>query len=328
MQHIHWAYPDITGIKRSLNKQEQYDYEELRKKIKTEEPMKYEMPQPVKIPPLSHIPPLSIPTIPRESGLNQLQQLLLLNQSNLIQRYLQVLTLNRLAQQQQQSLLHLKRDDSETTCASFNSHSSFASPMKMPIILTKPVEPVRYIVEEDHEYTEKTVQKKNQKVSACKNYIALLCTGFARSILTAEAHSELMNFMNEVMEKKKGKFGSLESKSLGELRDYMLEHIHKDICGKRVKKTNKGRDFKVRNTEELEMLLSNKEGDDEMLRFRKETLKAMLDYFFKSKHYSEWLDKGMINKANQKFFLKNKDEIQKKFDNPTLYKPHFDYNSE
>jgi len=332
MQHIHWAYPEISGLKRTPpNKQDQYDYEELRKKIKAEEPIKANIPQPVKIPPLSRIPPLGLPSVHRETttGLNQLQQLLLLNQSNLLQRYLQVLTLNRLAQQQH-SLLNLKRDDSETTCASFTSQSSFSSPMKMPIILTKPLaaEPIRYIIEEDTDYVEKTTQKKNLKVSACKNYIALLCTGFARSILTAEADSELMSFMNGVMQAKKAKYESLQAKSLGELRDFMLEHIHKDICGKRVKKTNKGRDFKVRNTEELEMLLSPKEGDDDMLCFRKETLRAMIDYFFKSKHYAEWLDKGMINKANQNFFLKNKDEIQKKFDNPTLYKPHFDYNSE
>ena len=64
-----------------------------------------------------------------------------------------------------------------------------------------------------------------------------------------------------------------------------------------------------------------------MICFIKETLKVMLDYFFVSKYYGEWLDKGMINEANKSFFLKNKVEIQKKFNNPILYKPHFDYNS-
>jgi len=167
--------------------------------------------------------------------------------------------------------------------------------------------------------------KKMLKVSACKNYIALLCTGFARSMLVSDSCSALSAHMSLTIQHKRAKYSSLFEVSDEKLREMVLDYIQKDICGKRIKKSNKGRDFKVRNTEELEVLLNVKEGDDELSSFRKEVLKEMMEFFFASACYEEWLEKGMINDANKSFFLKNKCEIQKKFANPLTYKPHFDY---
>jgi len=322
------VYQDVAGLKRHLSSiSNDIPYAELKKKVKTEVLIKVEESEAVKKTFLPEIPPLSLPQTNSNMYLDYLKPLALLNQSNLLQKYIQLLTLNHLAgmAQQQRSVLNLKRDDSASTCSSYSSNTSFSSPTKVPILLTKPSE-VSSI--EIPKFIDSTISKKSSKVSACKNYIALLCTGFARSILTADPTSEIIEYLNQVIQRKKVKYSSLEGKSVQELREFILEHIHKDICGKKVKKTNKGRDFKVRNTEELEFLLTPKEGDNEVLYFRKETLKEMIDFFFTSNCYYDWLEKGMINEANRHFFLKNKLEIQKKFSNPTLYKPHFDYHSQ
>jgi len=274
----------------------------------------------------------TFPLQKEDSMLEQLKSLYLMKQNDLLQQYIQLVSINRLAEQQQlmrqKSILSVSRGDSNTSCASFSTSGSFSN-LQVPILLKKRSTPTPVVppLINIPKFNDACLAKKTAKVSACKNYIALLCTGFARSVLTANPDSQTFAHLHLTILHKKTKYASLTGMTDEELKTIIIEHIHKDICGKRVKKTNKGRDFKVRNTEELEVLLSIKEGDDELACFRKEVLKEMMQYFFVSSCYEDWLNKGMINEANKSFFLKNKVEIQKKFANPIIYKPHFDYNA-
>lgn len=104
-------------------------------------------------------------------------------------------------------------------------------------------------------------KKKAVRVSACKNYIGLICAGFARAILTMKADSEVKRHLEIVLNQKKAKFDSLEKKTVNELTESLRAYIYKHMCGKRVKKKNTERDFKIRNTEELDKLLTITNGD-------------------------------------------------------------------
>jgi hypothetical protein len=128
----------------------------------------------------------------------------------------------------------------------------------------------------------------------------------------------------QIAKDKRKKYKSIE-KPDDELVEHVKEQIYRDFCGKRVKKSNRGRDFKVRNTEELAHIIAVKDDDNEMTRFKKECFKELFNYFFNSKYYDEWLSRGMINKVNRSFFIVNKKELQKKFQNPTYYKPRFSH---
>lgn len=178
--------------------------------------------------------------------------------------------------------------------------------------------------EDSHTSDSETLPKKLTKGSASKNYIALLCTGFARTILGAEDDSEIWTKISQIVKEKRKKFKSID-KSDEELSEFVKEQIYRDFCGKRVKKSNRGRDFKVRNTEELAHIVSIKDEDNEQTRLKKECFKELFIYFFNSKYYDEWLNKGMINKVNRSFFIVNKKELQKKFQNPSYYKPRFSH---
>jgi len=171
-------------------------------------------------------------------------------------------------------------------------------------------------------------EKKNKKclrVSACKNYIGLLCAGFARAMLTSERSSAIIKQASELVEQKRSRLATQEGQSTQDLVEFLKTYIHKNICGKRIKKSNRERDFKVRNTEELDLLLMPKEGDTIHTSATKELLRDMFDYFFDSACYDEWLNKGMISESNRVFFVKNKVEIHRKFQNPLFHKPRFDH---
>jgi hypothetical protein len=179
--------------------------------------------------------------------------------------------------------------------------------------------------EEEPESPEmETLSKKPIKGSASKNYIALLCTGFARTILSAEDDSEIWTKISLIVKERRKKYKLIE-KTDEELSEYVKEQIYRDFCGKRVKKSNRGRDFKVRNTEELAHIISIRDDDSDLVRLKKECFKELFNYFFNSKYYDEWLNKGMINKVNRSFFIVNKKELQKKFQNPSYYKPRFSH---
>ena len=171
----------------------------------------------------------------------------------------------------------------------------------------------------------KKEKKKCLRVSACKNYIGLLCAGFARAMLTSERSSAIIKQASELVEQKRSRLQTQEGQSTQDLVEFLKTYIHKNICGKRVKKSNRERDFKVRNTEELDLLLMPKEGDSIHTSATKELLRDMFDYFFDSECYDDWLSKGMISESNRIFFVKNKAEIHRKFQNPMFHKPRFDH---
>jgi hypothetical protein len=200
----------------------------------------------------------------------------------------------------------------QSTSPAFNNH--------------KVIIPMKQEEEEDDSQSPEleSVSKQQIKGSASKNYIALLCTGFARTILGAEDDSDIWTKISQIVKEKRKKFKSIE-KTDEELSEFIKEQIYRDFCGKRVKKSNRGRDFKVRNTEELAHLISIKDDDNDMTRLKKECFKELFTYFFNSKYYDEWLSKGMINKVNRSFFIVNKKELQKKFQNPSYYKPRFSH---
>lgn len=171
----------------------------------------------------------------------------------------------------------------------------------------------------------KDKKKKCLRVSACKNYIGLLCAGFARAMLTSERNSAIIKKASELVEEKRSRLQTNEGQSTQDLVEFLKTYIHKNICGKRVKKSNRERDFKVRNTEELDGLLMPKEGDTVHTSATKELLRDMFDYFFDSECFDDWLSKGMISESNRVFFVKNKVEIHRKFQNPLFHKPRFDH---
>lgn len=176
---------------------------------------------------------------------------------------------------------------------------------------------------EDHE-----MEKKIVRVSACKNYIGLLCAGFSRTILNAEETSPVIETLTQIIEQKKTKFDTCRILQTDKIIQSFKTYIYKSVCGKRVKKCNQERDFKIRNSHELDNILMIKQRDSEQTCLRKEVLKEMIMYFFDSDYYYEWLTKGMISEGNRIFFIKNKKEIQKKFLNPAFYKPKFNHNQE
>jgi len=172
-------------------------------------------------------------------------------------------------------------------------------------------------------------KKRNKavRVSACKNYIGLLCAGFSRAILTSERTSPILKFTAELITERKDRFAE-ENLTVEQLVESIRVYVHQNICGKKVKKTNRERDFKVRNSEELDQLLIAQQEDTEYTCLRKEILREMINFFFDSDCYEEWLNKGMISENNRIFFLANKKEIKKKFQNPAYYKPRFNHNQD
>jgi len=170
--------------------------------------------------------------------------------------------------------------------------------------------------------------KKTVRVSACKNYIGLLCAGFSRAVLTSDRHAAIIKQAEVFLEEKRSRIPNAEHSSKDELVHSFKTYIHKNICGKRVKKSNRERDFKVRNTEELDGLLMPKPEDNALSSVMKEMLRDMFSYFFNSEYYTDWLAKGMISESNRVFFVRNKKEILRKFLNPAFYKPKFNHNQD
>jgi len=171
----------------------------------------------------------------------------------------------------------------------------------------------------------KKMKKKTVRVSACKNYIGLLCAGFSRAVLTSEKSSPILQYAAELITERKSRFIGSETQTIEQLVESFRVYVHQNICGKKVKKSNRERDFKVRNSEELDQLLIAQQCDTELTCLRKEILREMMNFFFNSDCYVEWLSKGMISESNRVFFLRNKKEIQKKFQNPAYYKPRFNH---
>jgi len=180
--------------------------------------------------------------------------------------------------------------------------------------------------EESEEHHE--IEKRIVRVSACKNYIGLLCAGFSRTLLNAEKTSPIIETLAQIIDQKKMRFETCRIMLTEKIIESFKTYIYKSVCGKRVKKCNQERDFKIRNSHELDNILMIKQRDSEQTCLRKEVLKEMLVYFFDSDYYYEWLSKGMISEGNRIFFIKNKKEIQRKFLNPAFYKPKFNHNQE
>ena len=169
-------------------------------------------------------------------------------------------------------------------------------------------------------------KKKRVRASACKNYIGLLCAGFSRAVLTSDRDSAILKKMEELLLERKSQLDVPERSRPEQLVETLKSFVHQAICGKKIKKMNRDRDFKIRNSEELSQLLICQPEDSEAIQVRKEILREMIDFFFDSDCYSEWLSKGMISESNRTFFIKNKKEIHKKFLNPLYYKPRFNHN--
>ena len=171
----------------------------------------------------------------------------------------------------------------------------------------------------------KKITKKVKQSSSHKNYIGLICCGFARTVLLAEKESDLNVFMQKLLEESRENHAVLKDLSVPELVDMFKKYIYKRMCGKRVKKSDKERDYKIRKAEELSNLLIVKKNDKEFTSLKKEVLKEMIGFFFESGCYEKWLADGMMNDSNRNFFLNNKEEIFKKFKDPLYYRPHFSH---
>ena len=169
--------------------------------------------------------------------------------------------------------------------------------------------------------------KRSVRVSACKNYIGLLCAGFSRAVLL-EKNNAILNYTRELIAKRKMILAPSPAITVEKLLEEFKIYIQQNICGKRVKKYNRERDFKVRNSDELDNLLLPKVTDSDLVCARKEVLREMINFFFNSECYGEWLSKGMMSEGNRVFFLRNKKEIHRKFLNPAFYKPRFNHNQD
>lgn len=141
-------------------------------------------------------------------------------------------------------------------------------------------------------------------------------------MLGAEENSDIWKKISKIATDKQKKYPEL-TKSEQELVEFVKEQIYRDFCGKRIKNSKKTRDFKVRNTEELARLFSLKDDDSVLIKLKKDCFRELFNFFFNSELYSEWLEKGMLNSVNKSFFIVNKKELQKKFQNPLYYKPRF-----
>ncbi len=141
-------------------------------------------------------------------------------------------------------------------------------------------------------------------------------------MLGAEEDCDLWKNISRIALDKQRNYDDLQ-KSDKELVEFVKEQIYRDFCGKRTKKSKKAKDFKVRNTEELSRLISIKEDDSNLTKLKKDCFRELFNFFFNSNLYAEWLEKGMINSVNKSFFIVNKKELHKKFQNPLYYKPRF-----
>jgi len=167
---------------------------------------------------------------------------------------------------------------------------------------------------------------KESKISACKNYIGLVCSAFARTLLIAEKNSEMMNFLEGLIVQNKERFTSIaEFNSNEEFIEMFKQYIYKKMCGKKVKRADRLRDFKIRTTDELNNLLIIKKKDREHLCVKKEFIRELIKYFFESDCYDNWLNAGMISEGNRAFLMKNKGEIYKKFLDPENYRVKFNH---
>lgn len=171
-------------------------------------------------------------------------------------------------------------------------------------------------------------RKRTPRTSAVKNYVGLICTGLSRTVLTASKGSEILATILQILRQKKVKFGSLECVEDKDLLEFLKEYMHENMCGKKVKKTNCERDFKVRSTAELNSLLAIQHEDDELTTLKKEALKEILNYFFVSEYFDQWLSNGMVTESNRIFLRNNKEELHRKFLNPVFYKPRFSYDND
>jgi len=118
--------------------------------------------------------------------------------------------------------------------------------------------------------------------------------------------------VRETVEEQKEKIETLQSNPTDEMVQTLKDLLFKDFLGKKVKST-KGRDFKIRNTDELDNVLTIKKNDSDINRFKKECYFELLNFFFNSNYYDKWLSNGMISDVNKSFFIANKKEIHKKF---------------
>jgi len=165
---------------------------------------------------------------------------------------------------------------------------------------------------------------KESKISACKNYIGLVCSAFARTLLIAEKNSGILLFLEDLIAKNKEKFATIqEFNSNEEFIEMFKQYIYKKMCGKKVKRADRLRDFKIRTTDELNNLLIVKKKDREHLCVKKEFIRELIKYFFDSDCYDNWLNAGMISEGNRAFLVKNKGEIYKKFLDPENYRVKF-----
>jgi len=173
--------------------------------------------------------------------------------------------------------------------------------------------------------TELKVTTKVVRVSACKNYIGLLCAGFSRTMLHAKRPSAILDHAEKLIDERRTRYQHLKDQAADKIIDDVCKYIYKTICGKKVKKSKCERDFKIRNSEELNQLFEVRVKDSEQVRFMKEMLRELINYFFDSEFYFNWLSKGWMHENNRIFFIKNKEEIKKKFQNPATYKPKFNH---
>jgi len=182
--------------------------------------------------------------------------------------------------------------------------------------------------EEDSSNNQDSVFKagkvKESKISACKNYIGLVCSAFARTLLIAEKKSGILLFLEDLISKNKEKFATIqEFDNNEEFIEMFKQYIYKKMCGKKVKRADRLRDFKIRTTDELNNLLIVKKKDREHLCVKKEFIRELIKYFFDSDCYDNWLNAGMISEGNRAFLMKNKGEIYKKFLDPENYRVKF-----
>jgi len=86
----------------------------------------------------------------------------------------------------------------------------------------------------------------------------------------------------------------------------------------------KMRHYRIRTSEKIYEVFFSQDEDPKLIKVTKSVVRELLDYFFTSECYDNWMVKSYQSKECAIFFHNNRNEIHKRFQDPMFFRPKLD----
>ena len=151
-----------------------------------------------------------------------------------------------------------------------------------------------------------------------RNFRAMICHGFAKSIVNCDKENQLYLFMKELVAQRLHRFNEDDGKDVDEIVEALRNFVAQTLYpGPESIPQN----YLIAEKEQLAEYFMPQQDEDEFACLRKEILREIMNFFFNFDRFDLWIVSEPFDEVVRRYLKNNKKEIQKHFQYPLAYTP-------